>query len=102
MNTTIAIPCEKLLRDAKRVFGADIVVSAWHIDTRTRKHDDKTKMEALRDSYTESGNTEIDLCTARAVMLEMCNGRRVIISTSEWGTIDQPDGDLVLLDAPDS
>ena len=91
----VAKPCDKLLRDAKRVFGDDMVVAAWHTDSAYDLEHAKRRLEAYQSEYEETEDRPfIDLSTCREVMFEFSNGVKVIIGTSEWGSIERPKGSI--------
>lgn len=96
-SAILAKKCEKLLKDAQLVFGKSLVVDAWHIIDVVNsgiKFTDKERCKALSESYEQSNDNSIDLCTARSIMIEFRNGSKVIFHTSEWGGMERPDAPI--------
>ena len=84
----------RLTEATKNVFG-DVVSVAYSCcmhfrDGRPRKAD-YTKVKMYMGPATEIDNGAIDMC------IEFTNGRKVLFTNSEWGTMQSPQiGDLIV------
>ena len=78
---------ESLLAACQRVFGADIVKGAYVV---TYDFGNSAPSEVERRlteaAFTDDGKAEISY-DAQEIMVEFCNGNRVIFQNSEWATI---------------
>ena len=101
MNTTAATPCEELLNDTKRIFGDQMVVGAWFIDSGLDLIRQRNRSMSDAANYESTGDADIDLSTNCSAMLEFVNGRKVIFSTSEWGGIKLNDEPLIFYTLPE-
>lgn len=76
-----------LLAACQRVFGADIVKGAYVV---TYDYGNSAPGEVERrlseTAFTDGGKAEISY-DAQEIMVEFCNGNKVIFQNSEWATI---------------
>jgi hypothetical protein len=76
-----------LLAAFQRVFGADIVKSAYIVTYDFgRSAPGEVKKRLDEAAFRDDGKNEINY-DAQEIMVEFCNGNKVIFQNSEWATI---------------
>jgi hypothetical protein len=80
-------PDASLLAACQRVFGVDIVKDAYLVTYDFgNSGPGEVERRLTGAAFVDDGKAEISY-DAREIMIEFCNGNRVIFQNSEWATI---------------
>ena len=84
-----------LLKAAKRVFGDELVINAWITTLDAGFEPDYVRSRLDEEtSNVQPGKSELRY-DAQNIVIEFCNGRKVLFTNSEWASMELTKDELI-------